>query len=229
MTRALDSIDVLLAEQAWTRRTSAQVVADTLRTLILEGKLKAGERLNQERLAEQFGLSRMPVREAIRLLEAEGLVAVHSYRFVEVSRPSTKEIEELNDIRILLETNAVRRAVPRLTDADFEVMDDLIRQMSATTGPEGYLPLNRRFHQVLCAGCGNTHLCDLINRMREDIERYLRLYLDVVDDNDRSEQDHRAILDACKRREAGQASILVRRHLRRISMQVVAYLRRNGL
>src|SRR5215831_189024 len=110
----------LKSSEAIPRQTLTAAVADRLRDKILRGDLREGEQLRQHTIAAEFDVSRIPVREAFRQLEAEGLIEIIDHRGAVVAALSPDEIEELFDIRAALEGVTLRRAVPRLTDEDLE-------------------------------------------------------------------------------------------------------------
>ena len=120
--------------------TAQELVLASVRQAILSGVLSPGARLRQEELADVFGTSRIPVREALRALEYEGLVASEPHRGFTVTTLDADDVEEVNDLRILLESEAVRLALPLLTDEDLEELEGLFQAMQAATAPDDQLP-----------------------------------------------------------------------------------------
>ena len=133
-------------------RQLAQLVTDSVRSSILEGRIKAGEWLRQERLAAEQGVSQTPVREALRQLAAEGLVEHVPYRGIRVVEFSIEDVEDLYGCRALLEGMAARFAAVHITTGELEAMTELFERMCRCKTPEDlveYRELNRRFHSAL--------------------------------------------------------------------------------
>src|SRR5205807_1901376 len=124
-------LDRIIAEASANNHTAQDVVLTAMREAILTAALPPGTRLRQEKLAQMFGTSRIPVREALRALEYEGLVASLPYRGFTVTELDADDIEEVYDLRILLEGHAVRLAVPLMTDEDLQILQGLYSEMVA--------------------------------------------------------------------------------------------------
>src|SRR6202020_6302 len=138
------------------RRVSlTEQITDELRRSILSGELAAGMSLRQERLAAQLGVSRIPLREAIRHLEAEGLVVSELHNGSIVSSLSPDELEELFGIRMRLETWLFEAAIPRMSQADFDQAEALIEEASKTGDVSNWGELNWRFHEALYRASGS--------------------------------------------------------------------------
>jgi len=129
--------------------TSAEKVILALRTAITTGELPAGAQIRQEEIAAQYKVSRMPVREAFRQLEAEGLLIVYPGRGAFVNRLTADEIQEIYDIRILLECDALRRAMPALTPVILVEAEALLSQMALAESGQHFGQLDEAFHSVL--------------------------------------------------------------------------------
>lgn len=207
-------------------RSTPAVVADVLREAILRGILAAGQQLRQEEIARQLGVSHIPVREALRQLEAEGLVRLRPYRGFEVSELSPEEVEELYEIRIPLECQALRLALPHLTDQDLEQAQAVLDAIDAEADPSAWSELNTRFHSILYAPSGRQRLLNLIRTLRTNVDRYLRLYISVMQRKAYSQREHRAILEAVRRRDEAQALRALEEHLDIACRMLVDYLRR---
>src|SRR5437762_13748264 len=119
-------LDRIIAAASASSHTAQDVVLSAMREAILTAALPPGMRLRQEKLAVMFGTSRIPVREALRALEYEGLVTSFPYRGFTVTELDADDIEEVYDLRVLLESHAVRLAVPLMTDDDLRMLEELL-------------------------------------------------------------------------------------------------------
>src|SRR5919197_2325713 len=154
--------------------TAQELVLASVRKAILSGVLEPGARLRQEELADAFGTSRIPVREALRALEYEGLVTSEPHRGFTVTALDADDIEEVYDLRILLESEAVRRPLPLLTDEDLEELEALFTAMQEATDPDRQLAARERFYLRLYSVTGRPRLVGLIMRLRQEVARVLR-------------------------------------------------------
>ena len=202
------------------------MVAEVLREAILRGILVAGQQLRQDEIARELGVSHIPVREALRQLEAEGLVRLRPYRGFEVSELSPEEVEELYEIRIPLECQALRLAMPHLTDADLRRAEEILDAIDAEQDPSGWSQLNTEFHAVLYAPSRRQRLLNLIRTLRTNVDRYLRLYISVMRRKQYSQREHRKILEAVCRRDVAAAVEALEEHLGIACRMLVDYLRR---
>src|SRR5512134_3230817 len=148
------------------RNTTAKLVAGMLRDEIQEGGLAPGTRLRQNEVAERFGVSTTPVREAFAQLQAEGLVRIDPHRGAVVFHPTAKDLLEYYEIREVLESLAVTHAIPHLTPAVSKELGDLIERMRRTSDPRRWLRLNDEFHLKLYECAGRPHLISLIDNLR---------------------------------------------------------------
>jgi DNA-binding GntR family transcriptional regulator len=202
------------------------MVAEVLREAILRGILVAGQQLRQDEIARELGVSHIPVREALRQLEAEGLVRLRPYRGFEVSELSPEEVEELYEIRIPLECQALRLAMPHLTDADLRRAEEILDAIDAEQDPSAWSQLNTEFHAVLYAPSRRQRLLNLIRTLRTNVDRYLRLYISVMRRKQYSQREHRKILEAVRRRDVAAAVEALEEHLGIACRMLVDYLRR---
>ncbi|WP_319531433.1 GntR family transcriptional regulator [uncultured Cohaesibacter sp.] len=130
------------------RRTTTSIVADELRQRILSGQLKEGEQVNQEAIASELGVSRIPVREALQQLEAEGLITLVSHKGAEVTRLEPEEIEELFDVRGMLECWLFEKALPHLSEADLTEAEEAVAAMRGAKDFQSWSSQNWRFHEI---------------------------------------------------------------------------------
>jgi DNA-binding GntR family transcriptional regulator len=210
-------------------RTVAEQVADVLREAIANGAIKAGTPLRQDELAEQFGFSRMPIRDALRQLEAEGIVSIHPTKGAHVARMDSAEISEIYALRELLESEALRLSVPSLAGAKLDEAEQMLDQIDAERNVGRWGTLNRSFHLALYDACGNHRLLGLIQAHHNAADRYVRILLSNLDHRTRSQTEHRDLLAACRRRDGDKAMSILRRHLREGSETLVSAIKEDGL
>jgi DNA-binding GntR family transcriptional regulator len=199
-------------------RTSLTLaVADRLREMILRGEFQEGEQLRQDAIAASFQVSRIPVREALRRLEAEGLIEIIAHRGAVVSSLSSDEIEELFDIRALLECEVLRLSIPNLTEADFEQADEILRVYEKALWMEGDVSswgrLNSQFHAALYARANRPHFMSIIRQINNNGERYTGLQLYLTRAFERAKKEHRQLLQLCRKRDVEGACALLKQHI----------------
>jgi DNA-binding GntR family transcriptional regulator len=158
------------------RRLTADYVADALREAIRTGELADGATLNQAAIASHFGVSRVPVREAMRQLQAEGLIDTRAHRLAVVRALDFERILEIYDLRALLEGYAIELAVTRITPAEVAAARAIEQQMAQEDDHLRWLELNARFHELLYAPSGAETTLELIAQLRARGERYVRLW-----------------------------------------------------
>jgi DNA-binding GntR family transcriptional regulator len=207
-------------------RDNIAAIHDALREAILGGDLCAGAVLSQVSIAGDFGVSRGPVREALRLLQREGLVDAELNRRVRVAEFSVSDLEELYAMRVVNEALAVRATVPRLTSQQLEELHRCLEEMDATAGVDvhAWEQPHRRFHRGLVAHAG-PRLVRLVEQLSDHAERYRRAY---ISGDPRAwsvgAAEHREIYEAVKRGDANAASVATVQHLARTALTVLANL-----
>jgi DNA-binding GntR family transcriptional regulator len=201
---------------------SADAVADSLRALILDGTFAAGLQLRQEDLARRFGVSRIPVREALGRLQAEGLVEHFANRGSVVASRSVDELLETLDIRIALETRALRLALPNQGAADFKAAREVMRRYDAADSPREWTELNLEFHLVLYRPCGRPRLLKMTEDIVRGISIHLRQYISHTVGRRDAQVEHRDILKACTAGKADLAVKLTEQHIERTKATVLA-------
>ncbi|KWA28141.1 GntR family transcriptional regulator [Burkholderia territorii] len=204
--------------------STADAVAASLREMIINGELQAGERLVERDLAERFGISRIPMREAIQRLEREGLLDIFRNRGAVVRMLSASDVQEIYDMRTLLEGDAIYRSVKRLDDETLARAELVHRLLGESNVPRRQGELNREFHTLLYSCCGNERQLKAIAELRSQVERYERLQATLLADTPSFQVEHEAILQACRERNARGARAMTVAHLdsaRRIVMRLV--------
>jgi DNA-binding GntR family transcriptional regulator len=207
-------------------RDNIAAIHDELREAILRGDLRAGAVLSQLRLAEEFGVSRGPVREALRLLQREGLVEAELNRRVRIADVSVDDLEELYAMRIVNEALAVRATVPRLSAQQLQELHKALEEMDAVAGVDvhAWEEPHRRFHRGIVTHAGHR-LVRLVEQLSDHAERYRRVYI-AGDPRSWSvgAAEHREIYEAAERRDANGASEATVQHLARTALTVLANL-----
>lgn len=190
----------------------ATEILDALREDIISGRLPAARVIRQQLLAERFGVSRMPVREALYRLEAEGFIAFTPNKGATVAPISAADLQEIYEMRVAAETLALRLALPELTDSQISraetIQDELERAPVASFGQ-----LNGAFHAALYRPCARPRLLAHVENLSNAADRYLRVTVGTLDYADVSHGEHRALLDACRRRDETAAVACLTRHI----------------
>lgn len=198
-----------------------------LRGRILQGEYGEGAPLRQEALATDLGMSRIPVREALRQLEAEGLVTFSPNYGAVVSTLPLPDIEELFDVRALLEADLIRRAVPLLTAAELARADAVLDAYDAafeSRDVAAWGSLNWEFHAALLSAANRPVTMGVLQTLHNQSERYMRMQLTLTHGEMRASHEHRAILQAAIARDARKAATLVRAHVRHAARSLVRFL-----
>ena len=203
---------------------SNQTIADALRNDILRGKLQGGQPLKQDEIAAQFGVSKIPVREALIQLKAEGLLNFYPNRGAFVSELSAAEADEIYIMRIALETAVLARAIPHLTVAQLQQAEETLNAIDHEENIAKWGELNWEFHATLYAPASLPRLMDTIKVLHTNIARYLVLYLAGMAYQKKSQKEHRAILAACRHGDIEKAVTVLEGHLRGASEHLVAFL-----
>jgi DNA-binding GntR family transcriptional regulator len=199
-----------------TRRTLAAQVQERIREAIFKQMLKPGERIDQNQLAEDLRVSMAPLREALKGLEAEGLVMIVPRRGAFIVEVSIKDMDELYFTRQLIEGEAIFAAVPYLTDANFADMQNMIADMRRATNANDvntYIALNRQFHLCLYNALNNQHLLQVIRTLWERSELYRYRYMFMTRDTERIHREHEGILEACRLRDQNLAKDRAKQHI----------------
>ncbi|AZV79373.1 GntR family transcriptional regulator [Parasedimentitalea marina] len=201
--------------------SAATIIFRSLRKSIIEGDLSDGEPLRQDEIARAFNTSRIPVREAIAMLEHQGLVKAIRYKGAVVACLSMQEADEIFDFRCLLEPEVIRAAVPKMTPEILSNARGFLEKFAAAQDPMEYGDLNRLFHSTLYGASGMPYHISVIENSMDRIDRHLRAQLVMTDGIERSSQEHLAILQACETGDADQAASLTYAHIHdaKVSLQ----------
>jgi DNA-binding GntR family transcriptional regulator len=206
------------------RLTTSEALAREVRAGIQRGDFPPGSRLRQADVAERFGVSTTPVREAFALLQAEGLLRIDPHRGAFVSNPSEKDVSEYYEIREVLEDLAITLAAERITDDLLREVASLHREMMATDDPARWAELNNRFHLRIYQAGDRPRLCSIIMNLREASSAYLQMCLEAGGRKIGADHEHASILEALQAGNASEARAATREHLRRTFEAVITFL-----
>lgn len=201
---------------AMERRTAHQLVLETLRRAILTGRIPSGTRLVQAELAEQLKVSTTPVREALRDLATEGLIKLDAHRGAEVRSLSGPEVSEIYRIRSILEPEAMRLAIERISDEEIATAAKIQARADDETDTAAWTELNQQFHNVFVDAARSPRLAGILHSLHDAAGMYVAATL--VQDTTRREEanrEHHGLLAAARRRDAQAAVDLQLVHVRR--------------
>ena len=199
------------------RRPVHELIADSLRLTIMAGHHLPGERLNQEELASFYGVSRMPVREALLKLQGEELVVYSPRRGFAVAELTVEEVEDIFSIRIMLEGLATRLAIPHMTAQRLErIAENLQRQQEFGHDTDVRLELNREFHGLIYEAAKRPRLVALTTNLRNIVEAYSRIYTSAEGRAKATLREHARIFEACRQGDAEVGERLAKEHLQNI-------------
>ena len=205
------------------RPSTPELIAATLREAIIGGTIRAGTQLRQSEVAAEFGVSVIPVREALRQLEAEGFVALHPHRGAVVPEISLDEIAELFDMRVALETMLIRMAVPRLAAADLAKAEGFLQEFDNEPDIHRWGHWNWLFHKALYAPANRRRTLAILANLHSHIDRVLRLQMSLEGGKAKANREHNAILKACRARDASKAATLLETHIRGVGAIVLRF------
>lgn len=194
--------------------TTADTVAAALRRALHQGRWPPGAPLRQEDLAAEFGVSRIPVREALNKLQAEGLVVVEPNRGAFVARLSVSEVDEIFDLRVLLECDALRHAIPQHTPRSLRQLHALQAELDAEDDPHLWMATDAAFHEVLYAPSDRSKTLEMIAALRASVTRLYRAHLSPNTRRKGWRDEHHALLKAVGARQVDKAVAALTRHLR---------------
>lgn len=198
--------------------TIAAQISKTLASRIIAGEVEAGSRLRQDHIAAEFGASHVPVREAFRRLEAQGLVVSEPRKGVRVAGFSLEEVREVAEMRAALEGLALRNALPHMTKSILDQAEEANRASDHARDVQSWEETNRRFHRIILTPCGMPRLLKAIDDLHTASARFLfsgwRAEWEAPTD-----RDHRAILDALRAGQGEAAASVLARHVQTIGQK----------
>jgi len=198
-------------------KTRTQLVVETLREKILNGEIKAGQPLRQAALADELNVSRIPVREALLQLEAEGLVAFEPHKGATATELNVDQVDELFELRAMLESELLAASLPHISDEKLQEATDILEKLDRALGKENaantWSELNSAYHNCLYSGAERPQTQDLVDTLNKNADRYIRMHLLWAGGISKAESEHNELLSYCKARDVEKASALLKQHI----------------
>jgi DNA-binding GntR family transcriptional regulator len=217
-----------LATHRIKRQGLPETLAESLRERILNGEFREGDALIQDAIAQEYEVSRMPVREALRQLEAAGLVALRLHKGAVVTSLPEEQIAELFELRALLECDVLANSIPRLTERHLgnsksvlEALERAYRERDIASWGR----LNWEFHKSLYVASDRTQTLTILQGINFQTDRYIRLQLLLTGAIADAEEEHRELLRLCVARDAESAVLFLRKHISTAGRNLLAALR----
>ena len=210
-----------------THRTMAAATAEELRRRILAGVFPAGAQLRQDALAAELGISRIPIREALVQLEAEGLVTILPHRGAVVAALSAGEIAELFELRAQLEPTLLRHSAPRLTAADYGELHAILDEYGAELRAQHIArwgELNTKFHMLLYRHAARPRTQSIVESLLRRCDLHTRLQLAYTNGKERAEVEHAELVRLCERGQIDDACALLRAHVENVGQALATFL-----
>lgn len=198
-------------------KTGSDQVASAIRDTIISGKIKPGTRLIEADISVQLGVSRSPLREAFRTLASEGLLTISPYKGVFVTKLNERDLYEIYELRILLESYGIRQACKSINKKQLEELRRFIQDMEKRKQSKdylGYLEVSHKFHEIYMKSCDNERLYDLFNVLKNNIfsiQILSNTYSFFIND---SMDEHREILSKIMEKDPDGAELAIKKHLR---------------
>jgi DNA-binding GntR family transcriptional regulator len=213
------------------RQSLASAVVERLREQILNGELREGEQIRQDAIATEFQISRIPVREALSHLAAEGLITIVANRGAIVSSLAPEEIEQLFETRAVLECYMLRCAIPNFTGADFARAEEILEQYEESLEKDSEIKnwgeWNWSFHSTLYAPANRPVMLAFIKTLNNNCDRYTRLHLVVTRELHQAGEAHRVLLKACQSRNPDVASMALWKHITDAGSYLKEFIKRH--
>lgn len=210
------------------RQTVVQMTLDAIRDRIVRGIYPEGEPLRQDALAVELGVSRIPIREALRQLEAEGLVTFSPHRGAIVSSLSLAEIEEVFALRAMIESDLLRQAIPHINSDHVQRANEILTAYERALvehNVAAWGELNWKFHSTLYAPADRPLTMGYAQKLHQHADRYLRMQLALTHGESQAKEEHRAILAAARRKDGLAACPMLREHILGAGERLLTFLR----
>ena len=209
-------------------KTRTQLVVEALREKILNGEIKAGQALRQAALADELNVSRIPIREALLQLEAEGLVAFEPHKGATATELNVEQVDELFELRAMLESNLLASSIPYLSDEKLDEAADILCKLEQALGKENasntWSELNSNYHNCLYSGADRPQTQDLVNTLNKNADRYIRMHLLWAGGITKAESEHTELLALCKAQDIENAVKLLKQHILGSRDEIKAFL-----
>lgn len=209
-------------------KTRTQLVVETLREKILSGEIKAGQPLRQAALAEELNVSRIPVREALLQLEAEGLVSFEPHKGATATELNAAQVDELFELRAMLEADLLAASIPNISEEKLEEATQLLGKLDKALGKENaantWSELNSDYHNCLYSGANRPQTQDLVDTLNKNADRYIRMHLLWAGGISKAESEHNKLLEFCKARETEKAVAILKQHILGSRDEIKAFL-----
>lgn len=208
--------------------SSSDVIYNALRDEIISGHMKAGDSIRQEYIARVFNVSRIPVREALKRLEAQGLVKNERYKGAVVSSLSDEEIEEIFTIRANLEPLIIKRSVENIRPETLKKARRYCEEFSGETDAAKWGEWNRLFHETLYRDANYPFHLKTVREAIDRVDSYIRAQLVLTHGMTKARAEHLEILSACEQGDADRAAEMTRQHIEGAYRSLKAYLKENA-
>ena len=209
-------------------KTRTEFVVDAIREKILKGEVKAGQPLRQAALAEELDVSRIPVREALLQLEAEGLVKFQAHKGAIVTELDAAHVDELFELRALLEADLLARSIPNMQSSDYDEAESLLAKLDDALTHEDsaniWADLNTDFHTFLYQAAGRPQTLDLVNILNKNSDRYIRMHLLLAGGIKKAGGEHKQLINYCRAGDIANACQLLKQHILGAKEEIKALL-----
>jgi len=210
-------------------RTLSAMITDQLRQAILDGTHPAGSQLRQDALGEAYGVSRIPVREALFQLEAEGLVKIVPQKGAIVSELSLDEINDVFDLRIILEPRMLAQSAPHFVDDDYAALDDIQRRFEkaiAAGNVSEWGQLNADFHMAMYVRARQPRTQTIVMALLQTSDRYTRMQLSTTTAMGIAEKEHAELIALCRSQQIDDACRFLERHIESVRADLLRVIGR---
>jgi DNA-binding GntR family transcriptional regulator len=220
----MDALSFLPVERPTGGATSRRI-ADHLRSAILDGEITPGQRIRQEEVAERFQVSRLPVREALRMLETESLIDHQTNKGARVTRLDMHQADVIYQMRERLDPLVLAESIPNLTEGDFRTLEQIQDRIEANADVGAFVTLDREFHLLTYAGCRVEQLSSVVTRLWNATQHYRRAYVSISGPGQMwvINAEHRLLLDAIERRDTVDAERFLSGHVRRTRVELAKH------
>jgi DNA-binding GntR family transcriptional regulator len=209
------------------RQTLTSAVTESLRQRILSGEFTDGQQLRQEALSNEYGVSRVPVREALRQLEAEGLIQIIDHKGAVVSKLSLDDVLELLEVRAMLESSLLAAAIPQQTKADHDAAAATLAEFETALNTDDirhWGELNSRFHLALYRAAARPNTLAMIEQLHNKTDRYTRMQILFTHTKERAHAEHTQMLEMCRQGKVQEAAEFIRFHILSAGKALEEYL-----